>query len=353
MNNPDQTTDLSIDNLSRFDDIIDVRSPAEFEEDHLPGAISLPVLNNDERAEVGRTYVQDSRFLARRMGAALVSKNVSEHLTTALSDKPAKYRPLIYCWRGGMRSNAMATILSAIGWRTSVVSGGYRTWRRQVVEALIDDRSPLKILIIDGQTGAAKTDILNRAADFGVQTLDLEALALHRGSVFGGHHDRKQPKQKLFESLIWERISQFDPARPILIEAESNRIGQCFVPARLWRSMLAAPRVEIRAAADVRARHLVGAYEDMIDNPDVLQAAIHRLRTYHSKAMLDTWHSMARDRAFEPLALSLIEEHYDAVYNRTRRTSRDAPGDRIELEDLQVDDLSAAASQIADIAGRS
>ena len=350
MINFEQITDLSLGNLARFDDIIDVRSPAEFLEDHIPGAINLPVLDNEQRAEVGRTYVRESRFLARRMGAAMVSQNISRHLTEELTDKPANYRPLVYCWRGGMRSNAMGTIFSAIGWRTGIVSGGYKSWRREVVGALIDEKSDLKVLLIDGQTGAAKTDILLHAAQIGMQTLDLEGLASHRGSVFGSFPNRTQPAQKMFESQIWRQIAQFDREKPILIEAESNRIGGCFVPERLWRSMQAAPRVEICADPQVRARHLVKAYGDMIDNPEILCRGINRLRTYHSKAQLETWLQMAEGKAFEELACSLIKDHYDAVYNRTRKRRTQIDRKSIVLEDLEPPSLNRAASQIAEIA---
>jgi len=347
----EEISDLSPAGLARFDDILDVRSPAEFAEDRIPGAINLPVLSNEERAEVGRTYVQESRFLARRMGAALVTKNISQHLSHALKDKPADYRPLIYCWRGGMRSNAMATIFLAIGWRAGVVAGGYKTWRRRVVAGLGDDSEPFKILLIDGQTGAAKTDILNLAAECGAQGLDLEALAEHRGSAFGGFAERAQPAQKLFESLIFTEAAEWDPARPVLVEAESSRIGSCFVPARLWKSMKAAPRIEIRADARLRARHLVETYGDLTADRLALSQALDDLRRLHGKATLDAWRRLADAGDFEGFACRLIEEHYDAVYNRSRKRRTDAPLETILLDDLTPETLRRAAQRVVEIAG--
>jgi tRNA 2-selenouridine synthase len=176
-------TDLGPETLLRFDAIIDVRSPAEFADDHMPGAINLPVLSNAERAKVGTIYKRESPFQANRIGGAIVARNIAEHLETALADMPRGWRPLVYCWRGGMRSNAMATILSSVGWPVGLVKGGYKTWRRDVVQGLDVDTAPLPIILIDGPTGSAKTAILQAIAEQGGQVIDLEGLANHRGSA--------------------------------------------------------------------------------------------------------------------------------------------------------------------------
>ena len=228
-------TDLSPDNLARYDAIIDVRSPAEFADDHMPGAISLPVLSNAERAEVGTIYKQESPFRANRVGGALVARNIAIHLETALADKPKSWRPLVYCWRGGMRSNAMATILSSVGWPTGVVKGGYRTWRREVVEGLDCDEPLLPVHLIDGQTGTGKTALLHALAEQGGQVLDLEGLANHRGSAFGDV-DGAQPAQRMFETEIWDQLRRMDLSKPVFVEAESALVGRRRVPRRLWRS---------------------------------------------------------------------------------------------------------------------
>ncbi|MCA8896950.1 MAG: tRNA 2-selenouridine(34) synthase MnmH, partial [Amphiplicatus sp.] len=279
----EQAADVAPTTLSLYDAIIDVRSPGEFEEDRIPGAINLPVLSNEERAEVGTIYVQESRFKARRIGAAHVARNVARHIETALADKPAKFRPLVYCWRGGMRSGSMATILSQIGWRVGVLNGGYKTWRRDVVEGLRREDRPLNIILLDGQTGTAKSGILAQLSSLGVQTIDLETHATHRGSVFGGFAGRPQPTQKCFESLIWRELRELDPARPIVIEAESLRIGAREVPPVLWRQMLAAPRITVAAAPNVRARYLVRAYHDVVSNKAEIERAITSLAPFHRK----------------------------------------------------------------------
>jgi len=145
-----------------FDTIIDVRSESEFLEDHVPGAINLPVLNDAERAEVGTIYVQDCSFKARKIGAALVARNAARHLEESLSDHAGGWQPLVYCWRGGQRSGSFASILTQVGWRTSLLEGGYRTYRRLVVEALYDAPFLPPVYLLDGNTGTAKTRILEK-----------------------------------------------------------------------------------------------------------------------------------------------------------------------------------------------
>ena len=210
-------SDISPETFSRFDAVIDVRSPSEFAKDHLPGAINLPVLNDAERAEVGTIYKQESRFKARRIGATHVARNVARHLETALKDRPNTFSPLIYCWRGGMRSNAMATIFAQVGWRCGVLEGGYKTWRRAVVAALRDNSEPLRIILLDGQTGTAKSEVLRAAANTGLQTLDLEALARHRGSVFGGYGDDPHKVRKIaIEAASGvNRVLQYGSKKPV------------------------------------------------------------------------------------------------------------------------------------------
>ncbi len=345
----DEAPDAEANTLALYDEIIDVRSPEEFAEDHLPGAINLPVLSNMERAEVGTIYKQESKFRARRIGAAYVARNVARHLETALCNKPADYRPLVYCWRGGMRSGAMATILAQVGWRTGVLKGGYKTWRRCVVEALRDSDAPFNVILLDGQTGTAKSEILGRLAALGVQTLDLEALAAHRGSVFGGLAAKAQPGQKHFESQIWNALRACDNDRPILIEAESNRIGRCEIPQRLWQSMLTAPHIVVHSDARTRANYLVHAYADITQDREHITAAIDRLAPYQSKEQITIWRDMADTEHYAALAASLMLEHYDPLYDRSRTKRADKTLAEFSLERLDIAGINAAAEKIHDI----
>ncbi|OFX02977.1 MAG: tRNA 2-selenouridine(34) synthase MnmH [Alphaproteobacteria bacterium RIFCSPHIGHO2_12_FULL_63_12] len=339
--------DIALPTLAPFDAIIDVRSPAEFAEDHIPGAINLPVLSNEERAEVGTIYVQDSRFRARRIGAAHVARNVARHLETALADRDAKFRPLLYCWRGGMRSNAMATILLQIGWRAGVLAGGYKTWRRAVVAALFDDPSAIDLVLIDGETGAAKTEILRRMATLGVQTIDLEGLAAHKGSVFGADMARPQPSQKMFESLLFNELRRFDAATPIVVEAESSKIGRLNIPKRFWMSMRAAPRLTIRADAAARAAYSVRNYADFIQAPGEVDRAIERLRPFHPKETIDEMLALSAAGSHAALAEKLMRDHYDPLYQRSQARRETKSVGVVALENLDSDDLSRAARAAA------
>ncbi|MBN8293199.1 tRNA 2-selenouridine(34) synthase MnmH [Rhodobacter sp. NTK016B] len=301
-----------------YDEVIDTRSPGEYAEDHVPGAVNLPSLDNDERARVGTVYVQDSRFKARRMGAALVAKNAATHLQTYLADKPADYRPLVYCWRGGMRSNAIALIYSQIGWRVGVLDGGWRSWRRLVQQALYETPFPAPVVMLDGNTGTAKTALLHKVKAMGAQVLDLEGLARHRGSLFGLTVGDSQPAQKGFESALAVEMAKLDPARPVLVEAESNRIGEIRIPPALWSAMQAAPRVEIAAPLAARADWLTRAYADVTADPGELAARIAALQPYQSRETIEAWQKLAVERQFPRLAAALMEAHYDPRYARTR-----------------------------------
>jgi len=339
------TADLA--SLAAFDAIIDVRSPGEFAQDQAPGAINLPVLSDAERAEVGTIYVQEDRFKARRVGAAYVARNIAHHLQTALSTQSGGFRPLIYCWRGGMRSNAMATILAQVGWRTTVLAGGYMTWRRHVTARLYDGDLPFRLVLIDGNTGSGKTQVLQRLAARGCQTIDLEDMAAHRGSLFGGLSGRPQPAQKMFESRLLGLLDGLDPTRPVVVEAESSKVGERMVPPALWRLMQAAPRIELIARPQSRARYLVSAYRDIVEDRAALDEALRRLPTPPGRKRLQAWGELADAGQFEDLALALIDLHYDPAYRRSSRRDLRTVLASLDVAELGSSDLDAAADRIA------
>ncbi|WP_300545384.1 tRNA 2-selenouridine(34) synthase MnmH [Maricaulis sp.] len=340
------TDDLSAAGLERFDAVIDVRSPSEFAEDHLPGAINLPVLDDEERARIGTHYTQVSVFEARRMGAALVSRNIARHLETALADRPKVFKPLIYCWRGGMRSESMGLVLTSVGWKVSLVAGGYRTWRQQVVAALEDD-APLPVVLIDGQTGTAKTAILKALAAQGEQVIDLEGLARHRGSIFGDFAHTPQPSQKAFDTALHTALRDLDPKRPVFVEAESKQVGQRRVPPRLWQAMQAAPRIVVNVPVSERARYLVTAYPDLMGDTEKLDAALDGLKPFHAKADIAAWHDLAAQGDWHGLAQALITAHYDPAYNRARKRHRHGRRDaKVAVGRLDAAGIETAARQI-------
>lgn len=333
--------------LARYDEIIDVRSPAEFAEDHAPGAVNLPVLNNEQRVEVGTLYVQKSKFLASRIGAAMVSRNIADHLETHLADKPGSYAPLIYCWRGGNRSGAMATILSRVGWRVGLLHGGYKTYRKRVTASLYGAALPLKLVLLSGATGVGKTALLQHLAEIGVQIIDLEALAAHRGSLFGGLEGQAQPSQKMFESRLLSEIDRLDPERPVVVEAESSRIGQLMTPPALWRTMQTAPRLEIEAPLAVRAAHICDEYSELAADHSALEQLIDRLPRHHSKAKLQYWRDLARQGETMALALDLMVAHYDPAYGRSGAVASSPYAKSVFLDDLRPETLRRAARSIA------
>ena len=333
-----------------FDDIIDVRAPAEFAEDHIPGSISLPVLSDEERAEVGTIYKQVSPFKARKVGAALVARNASVHLQGALAEKTGAWKPLVYCWRGGQRSGSFASILAQIGWRVDTISGGYKSWRGLVVKAVYDTPVASPVVVLDGNTGSAKTEILNLLPQFGVQVIDLEGMARHRGSLFGALPGG-QPSQKAFERELALVLARLDPARPVVVEAESSKVGECRVPPELWKAMVAAPRVAIAAPRAARAAYLVRAYADMVEDADRLAGVIELLRMSHGRDVVDGWRLMAQDGRFGELADGLMELHYDPRYDKHRERMA-MPFAEIAAGALGPQDMDGLTAAVAEAVGR-
>ena len=330
-----------------FDTVIDVRAPGEYAEDHMPGAINLPVLSDDERAQVGTIYVQQDRFLARKVGAALVARNAATHIEGPLADRDGGWQPLLYCWRGGQRSNSFASILAQIGWRVEVLDGGYRSYRRLVSRRLYEAPLGLRLIVIDGGTGSGKTELLHRIAAAGGQIVDLEGLARHRGSNFGAMPGG-QPSQKMFESRLVQVLDRLDPNRPVFVEAESNAIGRLRVPPSLWTAMGRAETIRLDAHPAARGRFLTTTYPDLTDDADLLARRIDTLRPYHSGDRIAAWHAMAADGRHAEMARDLIEQHYDRRY-RDNSGGRTDVG-RIDLGALAEADLVRAAEEALRIA---
>ncbi len=322
-----------------FDQLIDARSPAEFAEDHIPGAINLPSLSNEERAIVGTIYVQDSRFRARKIGAAMVARNIADHLDGPLSDMDGAWKPLVYCWRGGQRSGAFANYLTQIGWRADTVQGGYKAYRRLVNAACYDTPFPCPVVLLDGNTGTAKTDLLALLAQRGVQVLDLEGAANHRGSAFGARAGG-QPSQKMFEGILANAMSGFDPARPVVIEAESSKVGARSVPPSIWKKMLDAPRITITAPVEARTDYLTTAYTDLWANPAGLAEGIDALRPMHKADTISRWRGYVAEGAFRDFVAELITQHYDPRYGKQRRGAAEIVLDTQKLDHPALEHLA-------------
>ena len=301
-----------------FDAIIDARSPAEFAEDHLPGAINCPVLDDEERAIVGTIYHQQSAFEARRVGGAMVAANLARHLRGPLADKPQNWRPLVYCWRGGMRSGSMVQWMRLVGWDAQQLAGGYKAFRRHMI-ATIEELVPrLDLRVLGGATGSAKTRVLQQMASLGAQVLDLEHYARHKGSLLGALPGVPQPSQKHFETQLATVLEGFDLARPVYVEGESARIGRIAVPVPLVQRLREAPCIEIEAQPPERLDYLLRDYAYLGDDREALAQRLAALTELHGKETVTRWQGWARAGELAPLFGELMERHYDPHYGRSQ-----------------------------------
>jgi tRNA 2-selenouridine synthase len=307
--------DLAV--LDSVDTVIDVRSPGEFAEDHIPGAINLPVLDDAERARVGTLHKQASAFEARKLGAALVSRNIAHIVETHCLDKPRDWRPLVVCWRGGGRSGALTTVLAAIGFRVLRLEGGYKAYRRAVMDDLAAWPARINFRVVCGPTGSGKSRLLIALKETGAQVLDLEVLANHRGSVLGDLPALPQPSQKGFESLIWQELRGFDPKHPVFVEAESKKIGAVQIPDALIAAMRASACVALDTALPARVALLMEDYRHFFAAPALLADKLRCLTALHGHATLDRWLALIERRDWPALVEDLLVNHYDPAYGRS------------------------------------
>ena len=303
--------------LPEFDAVIDVRTPSEFALDHIPGASNLPVLSDDERARVGTLHKQVSAFAAKKVGAALISANIARHLQSVLQDLPRDWRPLVYCWRGAKRSAALTHVLREIGWDAHQLDGGYKAFRRAVVADLASLAPKLRYRVVCGLTGSGKSRLLQALQAAGAQVLDLEALAAHRGSVLGNLPDAPQPTQKMFESLLWDRLRRFERRRPVFVESESKKIGLLQVPQSLLDCMWSSDCVQLSTPQPVRVELLMQQYAHFLASPDLLGKQLDCLVPLHGHAVIERWKALAAAEDWELLVEELLVRHYDPAYSRS------------------------------------
>lgn len=303
--------------LTEFDCIIDVRSPSEFNEDHIPGAINCPVLNDEERIVIGTMYKQVGSFEAKKLGASLVASNIAFHLKSLFQDKPKEWRPLVYCWRGGNRSGSMAHIFAKIGWPVAQLQGGYKTYRQLVNQELPILAEHLQWRVLCGPTGSGKSRLLQILKEQNEQVLDLEELAIHRGSVLGEIPFQKQPSQKLFESRIWSILRAIDKSRPVYVEAESKKVGNLRVPESIIDVIRLSKCIAIHLPTRERVKYLIQEYAHYAKQPELLSRQFDYLMSLHGKQTINRWKTLAQEGNIEELVECLLEKHYDPAYSKS------------------------------------
>ena len=304
----------ALNRLGEFTDVIDARSEGEFAEDHLPGAINWPSLNNEERQLVGTEYKQISAFDAKKRGAALVAKNIARHLERDVIHKPRDWQPLVYCWRGGKRSGSLALILDQIGFNVTLVDGGYKAFRAALVADLPQLASKFDYRVICGTTGSGKTRLLQALKAQGAQVLDLEALANHRSSVLGVIPGMAQPTQKAYDSLIWAALRSFDASRPVYIESESKKVGNVAIPEGLITAMRAAPCLQLDLNEDERVALLLEDYDFFVQDITYFCDRLGALTQARGKEVVTGWQTRARSGDVASVVRQLLVDHYDPVY---------------------------------------
>jgi tRNA 2-selenouridine synthase len=336
--------------LSDFDTIIDVRSPSEFAEDHIPGAINCPVLDDQERIRVGTMYKQVNAFEAKKVGAALVAKNIAKHIEQHFLDKPREWKPLVYCWRGGNRSGSMAHILAKIGWPVVQLDGGYKNYRQHINEALPAIAPHIQWRVICGTTGSGKTRLLQTLQRQNAQVLDLEELAAHRGSVLGHLPSQGQPSQKMFESSIWHCLRHFDFDRPVFVESESKKVGNLRVPDAIIETMRASPCIALELPTEQRVALLMQDYLHFVDAPEALNNRLDCLVSLHGKDKIQEWKDLANQEQMHTLVRELLEKHYDPAYLKSisKNFPQSTGAMRLSQMNITQEDFNASARRILD-----
>ena len=326
--------------LKSFDDIIDVRSPNEYQEDHIPNSTNLPVLNNLERKEIGTIYKNKSAFIAKKIGASLVSANIANHIKKNLLTKPGNWKVLIYCWRGGQRSKSFATVLSEIGWQVYVLKGGYKTYRSSINKKIYTITKKRKFMIIRGPTGCAKTRILQRLKKIGANTIDLEGIAKHKGSLLGSNPNVNQPSQKLFESQIYIELKKIKEKKLIFIESESSKIGNLYLPSTIISKIEKSPSIEINTDIKSRVSYLIKDYKSFIKTKDSFNKLFAYANVKLGKDIVTAWKVNYNSKDWKKLAYQLIVEYYDPLYNHKKNNRINSIIDKYNLSNLENNTLN-------------
>ena len=304
----------AVTRLGEFDAVIDARSEGEFAEDRLPGAVNWPSLNDAERHEVGTLYKQVSPFDARKRGASLVAANIARHIAREVMDKPKGWKPLVYCWRGGQRSGSLSLVLGQIGFTVHIIEGGYKAFRAAMLAQFPALAQQLSYRVVCGPTGSGKTRLLQALDAAGAQVLDLEGLASHRSSVLGLIPGQPQPTQKRFDTLVWDKLRSFDPARPVYVESESKKVGNVAVPEALISAMRASECLRLDLADDERVQLLLEDYAFFSRDTEFFCGRLDALTQLRGREQVQAWQAQVRAGDVESVVRELLVKHYDPGY---------------------------------------
>lgn len=310
--------------------ILDARSPGEYEQGHIPEAISFPLFDNEERAQIGTCYKQQGQELAVELGLAIVSPKLVQLVQAAKKLAPDRHVRL-HCWRGGMRSGSMAMLLEAAGMKVALLENGYKAYRRWVRSELA---KPKAIVTLGGMTGTGKTALLQSLANQGEQILDLEALANHRGSSYGSLGLPAQPTTEQFENLIAMQWMKMDHQRPVWVEAESRRIGACRVPEEIFLQMMESSVIQVERSQAERIAILLEVYGAA--KPEELIAATERISKklggQNAKSVIE----YIQQGQLAP-AIAIVLAYYDKAY-RFDLQRRNVPIHSVEVTGLSIEE---------------
>jgi tRNA 2-selenouridine synthase len=301
---------LSVEDFLAVSDrlpLFDVRSPLEYERGHISGAINLPLFEDLERAEIGTLYHRKGQEEALRKGLAIAGDKMNVYIDKVKAATNS-IEILLYCWRGGMRSASLAWLFELAGFKVDILEGGYKAFRNHLLTSF---SKTIKLMIIGGMTGSGKTELLGMLRDQGEQVLDLEAMAVHRGSAFGHIGLPKQPSPQQFENNLFDHWRKLDFSKTIWIEDESQCIGKVFIPSPLWQQMITCPVVSIEVPFTQRIERLVRDYTDT-GKSVLLDAFSHIERRIGSANMALANNSIQNNDYFTAAEIAL--KYYDKAY---------------------------------------
>jgi len=305
---------LPLGTAGAYSTIIDARTEDEYALDHLPGAVNWPSLNNAQRIVIGTLYKQVGPFDAKKKGAAMVAANIAQHIENHVLELPRDWQPLVYCWRGGKRSGSLALILGQIGFKVSIIEGGYKAFRSAMLDAIPALAERLSWRVICGPTGSGKTRLLQCLKEQGAQVLDLEGLANHRSSVLGIIPGQAQPSQKHFDTLVWDALRNMDPTKPVYVESESRKVGNLAVPESLILAMRSSPCYQLELSDEERVQLLLEDYDFFVKDTAFFSKKLDALVAIRGKQVVEDWQAKIDKGEIEDVVRDLLKLHYDPTY---------------------------------------